>query len=159
MSILLTIYDDLEAMTVTCLGRSNISVTPKAYNLDELPGNVTTAHLPCRLLLPLGQGQGGTPNGEILAGAGIRCNWQITDLFLLEAAAQDMGIATQAPVLMRYVVAYAEALSKKYEFIHGYATFNATLSVNITPGMYEYPAGSNSWFYGVKADITIEETF
>ena len=158
-SILLDIYDDLEAMTVTYLDKSSASATANCFNLDEIPSSVQTAQLPCRILLPVGQGQGGAPNAQVLAGAGIRATWQVTDLFLLEAAARDAGLYVQAPVLMRYVVAYTEAFGKEFQFAHGFSTESKSLSVSAIPGMYEYPAGSGSWFYGVKCDLTIEEIF
>lgn len=158
-SILPTIYNDLEAMTVTYANKSSVNTTPTVYDLDEIPASVQTAQLPCRILLPLGQGQGGSPNVAILRGAGAQAQWVITDLFLLETAARDAGLYVQAPVLIRYVVAYAEALGKQFQFVHGYSTESLTVSASIVPGMYEYPAGSGVWFYGVKCDVTIEEIF
>lgn len=158
-SILIDIYNDLESMAVTYLNKASASTTPTVYDLDEIPASIQTAQLPCRILLPIGQGQGGSPNVEILRGAGVKAQWQITDLFLLEAAARDAGLYVQAPVLMRYVVAYTEALGIKFQFIHGANTNSLTISASVTPGMYEFPSGSGAWFYGVKADITIEEFF
>jgi hypothetical protein len=158
-SILLTIYDDLEAMAVTYADKSSANVTANCFNLDEIPASVSTAQLPCRILLPIGQGQSGTPTATILRGAGVQAQWNITDLFLLETAARDAGIYILAPVLMRYSVAYAEALGKQFQFIHGYSTESLTITSSIVPGMYEYPAGSGTWFYGVKCDITIDEIF
>lgn len=158
-SILLDIYNDLEGMTVSYLNKSGVATIPTVYDLDEIPASVQTAQLPCRILLPIGQGQGGSPNVEILRGAGVKAQWSVTDLFLLEAAARDAGLYVQAPVLMRYVVAFTEALGVKFQFVHGANTNSLTLSASVIPGMYEYPAGSGAWFYGVKADITIEEIF
>lgn len=158
-SILPTIYNDLENMTVTYTDKASASVTPTVYDLDEIPASVQTAHLPCRILLPIGQGQSGTQTATVLRGAGVQANWTITDLFLLDTAARDAGLYVQAPVLMRYVVAYAEALGKQFQFVHGYSTESLTVSASIIPGMYEYPAGSGVWFYGVKCDVTIDELF
>ena len=158
-SILLQIYDDLEAMNVTYLNKSNVSVTANCFNLDEIPASVSTAQLPCRILLPIGQGTGGVSNARILQGAGVIAQWNISDLFLLETAARDAGLYIQAPVLMRYCVAYAEAFGKQWQFIHGWNTESLSLSSSIVPGMYEYPSGSGTWFYGVKCDLTIEEIF
>lgn len=158
-SILLTIYDDLEAMAVTYVNKSAVSTNPNCFNLDEIPASVQTAQLPCRILLPVGQGQSGTPTATILRGAGVNAQWSITDLFLLETAARDAGIYILAPVLMRYCVAYAEALGKQFQFVHGYSTESLTISSSIVPGMYEYPAGSGTWFYGVKCDVVIDEIF
>ena len=158
-SILLTIYDDLEAMSVTYVDKSAASTNPNCFNFDEIPGSVSTAQLPCIILLPIGQGQGGTPTAQILRGAGVTAQWTITDLFLCETAARDQGVYILAPVLMRYVVAYAEALGKQFQFQHGWNVESLTISASIVPGMYEYPAGSGTWFYGVKSDVTIEEIF
>jgi len=158
-SILLSIYDDLEAMAVSYIDKSNAPINPNCFNLDEIPGSVSTAQLPCRILLPIGQGQGGSPTVEILHGAGARAQWNITDLFLLESAARDAGVYVLAPVLMRYVVAYSEALAIVWQFKHGWNVESLSMSVSILPGMYEYPAGSGSLFYGVKCDLTIEEIF
>jgi len=158
-SILLTIYDDLAAMAVTYVDKSAANATPTVYNLSAIPSSVSTAQLPCRILLPIGQGQGGTPTATILRGAGVEAQWIVTDLYLCETAARDAGIYILAPVLMRYVVAYAEALGIQFQFRHGYSTESLTISSSIVPGMYEYPAGSGTWFYGVKCDVTIDEIF
>lgn len=156
-SILLQVYDALEAMTVTYLNRDNVSTTATCYNLEHLPGSVSTALLPCRLLLPLGQGASGSPNLSIEEGAGIRAAWQITDLFLLEAAARGEGLYIHAPVLMRYVVAYADAIAKLWQLVYQSQTMAFTQSVSIIPAMLTYPANTDSVFYGVKVDIQISE--
>jgi hypothetical protein len=158
-SILLNIYDDLEAMTVTYVNKSGGNSTPSVANLDEIPASVATADLPIRILLPIGQGAGGTNNAEILRGAGVKASWTITDLFLLDTAARELGPYIQAPVLLRYVAAYAEALGKQFQFLEGDSTLSLTINASIVPGMYEYPAGGGTWFYGCKSDITIEEIF
>lgn len=158
-SILLTIYDQLESMAVTYVNKDSVGTTPNVFDLNEIPASIETAHLPCRILLPVGQGQSGSPNVEILRSPNVRANWNITDLFLLEAAARDAGLWVQAPVLMKYVVAYAEALALKFQFMSGSSVETFTISASIIPGMYEYPAGSQAWFYGVKCDLQIQEIF
>jgi hypothetical protein len=158
-SILLQIYDDLEAMTVTYTDKSGTPINPNCFNLDEIPASINTAQLPCRILLPVGQGQSGSPNIKILKGAGVSAAWQVTDLFLLETAARDIGIYIQAPVLMHYAVAYAESLGVAFQFKHGWNVESLTISAGVTPGMYEYPSQSGVWFYGVKCDVIIEEIF
>jgi len=158
-SILLEIYNDLEGMACTYVDKSGASTTPNCFDLSEIPSTVSTAQLPCRILLPIGQGKGGSDNVEVLRGAGIKARWNVTDLFLLEASARDMGLYVLAPVLMRYVVAYSEALGKQFQFIDGWNTESLTISAAVVPGMYEYPTGSGSWFYGVKCDVTVEEIF
>jgi len=157
LSILPTIYADVEAMTVTYTDKSGAAVTPKCYGLAAIPASVQTAMLPCRVLLPLGQGRGGSPNIEILRGAGARAAWTFTDLFLLAAAAQDIGLNAQAPSLVSYAGNYAESLSNLFQIKHGASTNSITVTASIALGMYEYPASSGAWWYGCKCDITIEE--
>jgi hypothetical protein len=158
-SVLLSIYDDLEAMAITYLNKDSVSTTANCLNLDEIPSSVETAMLPCRILLPVGQGASGSPNVAIVHGAGVKATWNITDLFLLEAAARDAGLYIQAPVLMRYVVAYSEAMGVAWQFKHGWNVESLSITASVIPGMYEYPSQSGTWFYGVKCDLQIEEIF
>lgn len=153
-SILTQIYNGLEAMNVTYTNKSSQSVTPTVYDLDEIPASVQTAHLPCRILLPLG-----TSTLTVEHGAGINAGWIITDLFLLETAARDAGVYIQAPVLTRYVEAYAEALGKKFQFLYNESTLTLTISASVDMGIFEYPTGSGVYFYGVRNVITVEEIF
>jgi hypothetical protein len=157
-SILPQIYDALDNMTVSYTDRNGATATPTVYDLDELPGSVETAHLPCRLLMPLGQGRSGTPNLVLGPGNMAQAAWQVTDLFLLETMARTEGAYVHAPVLMRYVTAYAAALANKWQILYQWQTEALTSTAAITPGIYEYPAGSGVYFYGVKVDININET-
>lgn len=159
MSILLEIYNQLESMEVAYVDKNVTNATPIVFNLNEIPPSVQTAQLPCRILLPIGQGQGGSANIEIMRSPNVKATWTITDLFLLETGARDLGLHIQAPVLMRYVVAYSTALGLKFQLLSNSSVETFTLSASVVPGMYEYPAGSNVWFYGVKCDLSIEEIF
>jgi hypothetical protein len=158
-SILPQIYDLLDGMSVTYSNRSGASVTATCYDLDELPNSIETAHLPCRLLLPIGQGQSGSPNIVLDNTPMARAEWRVTDLFLLEAVARSEGLAIQAPVLMRYVTAYSDAIAKKWQMQYQWQTEALTLSIAIAPGIYNYPTGSDAYFFGVKADLRISEIF
>ena len=156
-SSLIEVYDLLETMAVTYLDRSNVSTTPHVFNLDEFPGNIQTAILPCRILFPVGWGgQGMTLS--IGPGTEAESTYTITDFFLLETGARGEGLFIQAPVLMRYVKAYADAISLKWQ----YASLNSasqplTVSANIVPAEYNIPQGSDNWYYGVKCNLTISE--
>lgn len=156
LSVINEIYAAIESMAVTYNDKNGNAVTPDIYGLSNIPATVSTAALPLRILLPIGQGQSGSPNVQILRGAGAKTSWHITDLFLLAPAAQDAGLYVHAPILVTYAALYAEALSNKFEFNFA-GTNNVTISASITPGMYEYPSGGGAWFYGIKSDITIEE--
>jgi hypothetical protein len=153
-SILLTLYDDLEAMTVSYSDKDGTTVTANCLNIDERMDSIETAHLPCRLLMSTAQ-----DSGVILKGAGAKMTWNITDLFLLETVARDMGTFVMTPVLKRYEVAYTEALSKLWNIVHGWSTETLTLTLNMQVGKFEYPLGSGALFYGVKCDLSMEEIF
>jgi hypothetical protein len=157
-SILPQVYAALDGMTVTYSGRNAASTTPTVFTLSELPGTVPSAHLPCRLLLPLGQG-GGTPAMEILPGGEITATWTITDLLLMDSAASGEGLYIYAPQLIAYIVAYADAIGKKWQVAYQWQTEAFTTSVTMLPGIYNYPSGSEAQFYGVKVDITVTEIF
>jgi len=72
---------------------------------------------------------------------------------------RDAGKYIQTPVLKRYEVAYAEAIAKKWQLVHGESTETLGLNLSMLAGQFEYPAGSGAWFYGVKCDVSFEEIF
>jgi hypothetical protein len=153
-SILLTLYDDLEAMTVTYTDKSGAASTANCLNIDEKTDSIQTAHLPCRLLTTT------LPDSvTIQRGGNNLATWNITDLFLLETVARDMGTFIQLPVLKRYEVAYSEALAKLWSVVHGWSTETLTLSLTMQAGKWEYPSGSGVYFYGVKCDLVMEELY
>lgn len=158
-SILPQVYDMLDGMTVTYTDKTGTSVTPTCYDLDELPNSIQTAHLPCRLLLPIGQAASGSPNIILDNTPMARGEWQVTDLFLLEAVGRTEGLYIHAPVLMRYVTAYSDAIAKKWQFLYQWQTEALTASLSILPGIYNFPNGSDAFYFGVKADIRISEVF
>jgi hypothetical protein len=151
-STITSVYTVLDGMAVTYLDKDNTSVTATCYSLAESLDSVQTAHLPCRLLfLP-------SFTGSIGPGWMIDGQNTIRDLFLLEAVARTEGSKVCAPVLLRYVVAYRAALAQKWKDISPYwqaETFNN--AVTIAPGKYEFPAGSDVWFYGVMVTLTVDE--
>jgi hypothetical protein len=154
-SLLLTFYDDLEAMAVSYTDKAGASVTATCLNLDEQSDSIQTMHLPCRILTFTQP-----DTAVIMSGAGSTAAWNITDLFLLESAARDLGTYVLKPVLKRYEVAYLEAIQKlptARTLVHGWSTETQPLSVSMRAGKFEYPAQSGVWFYGVQCDIVLEE--
>lgn len=152
-STIVEIYAALDAMAVTYLDASGASVTATSYSLGESLDNVLTSHLPCRLLI--------LPNTTLSLGPGPEetASYVIQDLFLLEAVSQGGGSAVHAPVLLRYIKAYQDAIEKKWQFLSTWQTEALTANVTITPGKYTYPSNSENVFYGVMVSITIEEIF
>jgi len=151
-SLLLTFFDDLEAMSVSFKDKSGATVIANVLNIDEKADSIQTAHLPCRIIT-----QTANDSGEIFKGAGINATWNITDLFLLDTVARDISPAIQMPVLQRYKVAYLDKLFLMWQIVHGYSTETQTLNYTAMTGKFEYPAGSGVYFYGVKFDLTLNE--
>ena len=151
-SLLLTFYDDIEAMTVSYVNKDGGTVTANCLNIDERTDSIQTSHLPCRILSTTHP-----DTGVIMKGAGARATWNITDLFLLDTVARDIGTYIQLPILKRYEVAYVEALEQLWRLVHGWSTETLALNYSMQAGKFEYPAQSGVYFYGVKCDITFEE--
>lgn len=151
MSEITDIYESLAGLSVSL----SDGTTPYAYNLDELPEAVTTAQLPCRLLLPVssnpGEGREGT---HIAIGTAMSIVWQITDLMLWQVSEQGLGLREFAPLLVDYSGKYLDAMRAWGKC----PSDNSTLqNVSITPGMYEWPSGSGRSYAGVLCILQILE--
>lgn len=151
-SILEAVYDRLEAMQVSYTDKAGVSNTPEVYSQETLLDSVT-GQAPCRLILPAS----GSIN--IMAGGENLAAWKISDLFLLEGAAQGDGIHDEIPSLTRYMLAYADAIAKLWQIAYQDSTETRTLAVSIASGKFEYPSQSGAWFWGVRCDLNIEELF
>lgn len=150
MSIISNIYDALAAKEVaTTSGK-----TPTVYNLDELPESITTAHLPCRLLLPIGGNPNEALDGQFIAiGTTVTVNWQVSDLMLWQASEQGLGLREFAPELVDYCGKYVDMMRT---FKCPY-TNSALEAFSVTPGEYEWPRGSGRFYAGVLAQLNIKE--
>lgn len=150
MSVISDIYDALDAVTVT----TTSGTTPTCYDLDELPESITTAILPCRLLLPLGNTPGEGREGQFISiGTTMSIIWQVNDLMLWQASEQGEGLREFAPELVDYCGKYLDAMRS---FRCPY-TGTALQSVNMIPGEYEWPRGSGRYFAGVLCQLNIRE--
>lgn len=151
MSKLIDIYDAIEAKTVT----TTSGKTPTVYNLDALPKSISTAILPCRLLLPIGNESGDGREGKFVAiGTSMTVDWQINDLMLWQSSQQGLGLEEFAPEIMDYCAKYMDMVRT----LKAPTTTDTSLElVSVTPGMYEWPIGSGKWFSGVLCQLTIKE--
>jgi hypothetical protein len=150
MSQITSIYDALEAITVTTTSGS----TPMVYNLSDLPKNADTARLPARLLLPVGNNPGEGREGSFIAiGATMTITWQISDLMLWQATEQGRGLPEFAPELVDYCGEYMDAM-RTFKC----PTSNSALErVTVTPGIYEWPSMSGKYYSGVLCQLEILE--
>jgi hypothetical protein len=150
MSVIRNIYNALEDVTVT----TTSGVTPTAYDLDELKEGITTADLPCRLLLPLGSSPGEGREGQFIAvGTTMAIVWQVNDLMLWQASEQGRGLQEFAPEIVDYCGKYLDAMRT---FRKPYGS-SALESVNMNPGEYEWPTGSGRYYAGVLCQLSIRE--
>jgi hypothetical protein len=148
MSDLIPIYAALAALAVTLDGQP-----VPAYDLDALPASIQTAHLPCRLLLPLStRAEAYAVTPITFAGVKTAVGWRITDLFLYLPAAQGRGLAEAAPALARYQGAYLAALKPSIRLLDGVTVEGCSLA----PGVYAYPDGGPR-FYGVEITLNLRD--
>lgn len=151
MSQITAVYAAIAGMTVTTTGGK----TPTVYNLSSLMNSVETAHLPCRLMLPIGNNPGDGREGQYIAiGTTMTVDWQINDLMLWQTSQQGLGLQEFAPQLIDYCGKYMDAIRS----VGKAPASNCTLtSISLTPGEYNWPAGSDKWFSGVLCQLTIHE--
>lgn len=145
------LYTSLASLQV---GLSDGTV-PRAFGLAELPESITTAHIPCRLLLPVATMPGEGKEGAYIAiGNAMSITWQVTDLMLWQPSEQGLGLREYAPKLVEYSGKYFDAMRNWGRC----PVQNMTLeSVNITPGEYEWARGSGRFFAGVLCLLQIKE--
>jgi len=149
MTTVIDLYAALAEMTVSLDGQP-----VPTFDLDALPAAVQSAHLPCRLLLPLsarGEARAVTP--VTFTGAQTRIAWVVTDLFLLLPAGQGRGLIEAAPVLARYQSTYLDALRAHVPLLTGVTIESATLE----PGIFVYPDGGGASFYGVEVVLSLTD--
>ena len=150
-SAITNIYESLADLEISLTD----GTTPYVYGLDELPESITTAILPCRLLLPVssepGDGRDGT---HIAIGTAMSIIWQITDFMIWQPSEQGLGMREFAPKLIDYCGKYLDAMRAWGKC----PSQNSTLEgVGITPGEYEWPRGSGKLYSGVICRLQIRE--
>lgn len=126
--------------------------TPTAYDIDRLPNALTNAHLPARLLLPLGtDGENRTTTFQTV-GRGIAVSWKLTDLMLFKSLGQGQGLHSVAFDLLDYMRAYINAVKQSRALGTG-----VLVSLNFNAGIFTYPLNTKSVYYGVETTLVINE--
>jgi hypothetical protein len=148
-SVIRGLYSTLASKQVT-IG----SVTPKAYDLDNLPSKVVPAMLPCRLLTPMSPRADARDYSFIALGKLSKLTWHINDLLLWQPEASGTGLYSVAPVLVDYAAAYIEMLRQNRAMSQVQCHI---ISARFTYGVFEWPEQSGQYFDGVSCDIDIEE--
>jgi hypothetical protein len=155
MSQLPAIYAALASAPLTVDG---ISVTARfgATLIDR----AESAHLPARLLLPMGTARLGatvaTPRTfarGVAEGGVLEIDWTITDLLLWRGLAAGVGLQDSAAELVAYTAAYAPLVVGRLRTPRWSVT-----EINFPAiGGVEWPPQSERWFLGVQAQVTIHE--
>lgn len=148
------IYTAFENMTITVS-----SVTPRVYGLTGLPNSIAAADLPARVLLDLANAAEGqsmeffTVNSGIGGGGAQYVDWQMNDLLLWMPEAHGRGVKDVATALIAYCGKYIDTVRNSRNIVSS-ASFTG---LRVSPGVYEYPAGSGQMYWGVMATSTIRE--
>lgn len=130
--------------------------TVRCRGLDNFQTVVNPANLPLRLLLPVGSNANGRNLSIISADhSGRAATWLIPELALLAPMTAGQGLEEYAGLLVDYVVAYEQAiLDRRVDFANeGFLINNMALDT----GLYEWPAESGKWYFGVRANLTVQE--
>lgn len=154
MSQIRALYTALAATSITFTREAGGSVTVTAKDLHQLPNAVQAADAPVRLLLPYSvttQAGGQFATLDTIVAA----TWTVTELLLWKPGQLGTGIADSAADLVRYQGAWLEA-TRALHSMGGLAGVEL-LSVALKPGLYDWPIGSNTWWQGVMASLTILE--
>lgn len=132
-----------------------MGVDVPADDLHQVRNAYERPDLPRRLLLPPGANEGsGVVEFTPLTFSQIQVTWRITDLLLWQAQGQGQGIAEVLPNLTAYIAAYAEMLRS----LKRPTSRTAVTGFSPAADVYEWPAGSNQWYWGVRCVVLVSET-
>lgn len=150
-SAILDIYNHFDALSVTVGG-----VTPRVYDMDELPNRIERAQLPARLLFPVGAPlSSGPTHGRYVTLDSIgRMAWRVRDLCLWRALGQGVGFRTIMPTLIDYSGKYSDALVAQRGILDNQAYIDTW---QIVPTVIEWPDGSGAWYFAVDAVVDVIE--
>ena len=152
MSNIRAIASALAALTVSYTAEAGGTVTPTAYDVQQLPPTVAAANLPVRLI-GTQRGDSSASLNAITAGTGsTRVDHSISELALIELVGlsrmQDEWCDT-----MRYMDALTVALQAARAI---YARSEIT-GASASRSVFEYPNGSGEYFYGCQTIVNITE--
>lgn len=147
---LTAIYTAYEGMSVS-VG----AVTPSVKGLSDRKQSINSADLPVRLML-LASSQRG--RGDGFEWGDINQNfaeitWTVVDLLLWEKFGQGLGMHAHDPDLATYMTNYLQATFD----IGGGSTNYRLQGLEMVPGIYEWPIGSGTFFFGVQSTLFVRE--
>jgi hypothetical protein len=153
MSQVTAIYQHLAGMELTIGDK-----TPAVYSLASLLQKVETAQLPARLLAVTGGRSGGQDGQFQTLRTVLTVRWQLTDLLLYKPEAQGRGLSDVAAQLVAYAGDYLEAVkANRKPLPAGVRSTAQVMAARVTPGVYEWPERSGTWYFGVECVLDIDE--
>ena len=127
------------------LAVTNGTYTVTFYDVDKVKRGYTSADCPALLILP-GDDEAGADFTPLALDSSGYIVWNIACLYLEAPAEEGRGWAQHAEAVATFVENFVQ------ELIDAKALFceNNTTLIGISPrrGVYEYPRGSGSWYYG-----------
>lgn len=131
-------------------------ITPTVFYGDTI--KQSGDNYPMRVILPsdIDMPNRGARFANIGLGTVVVATWNISDLFLLRPIVTGSGLDQVADTLVLYAAAYVNALVGKQGLISG--SRNITVDgFDVQIGGYQFPAGTDRWYYGVEARWTVKE--
>jgi hypothetical protein len=155
-STIRTLFTNLAGLSIVYVNTRGTTLTIEGRDLNKLPPNIVTANLPTRILMPTESwGSEGSSLERISVGTaspGALMTWNVTDLYLHEAVGQDRGLQVLLPDLVLYCGAYVDTMLTSAA--GAFAAGMSLSGLNVAAGIYEYPLGSGTSFFGVECTST-----
>jgi hypothetical protein len=157
MSVLRAVFTALAAKSITVSGSVSYgNVTPRVFDLHELPANPDSARLPARWLLPFAAFPTEARDVHFIAlGTTTQVTWVLSDLLLWRATELGLGMASDSVDLVNYAGLYADMLRTfRQPVVTGRVWVE---SASIAIGIFEYPSQAGRFFYGCSCIPNIAE--
>ncbi len=153
MSVLRTAYTNLAAMAVTVNG-----YTYPCHDLHELKDTYDEVDCKRRILLPWEARGNDGEFGFLTIDRTASVTWRMIDLMLYSTVQLYAGIKDVAPTLVEYAGEYAEVIRGNRTLAKTLTNNLALTGIGIQIGVFDYPLGSQTFYVGVKATLTVKET-
>jgi hypothetical protein len=142
------IFDAIAAVSITVDGTA---LTGRLLADSGTEVNVT----PARIISPLAKKDEGENAVQFTIGNQYTVNWTITDLLLFRPVKDGTGLEYNMPHLVDYMGKYIDAIRANNKL--SFAKHVAITSAKIEVGVYEYPVGSENWYYGCMGTLKVTE--
>jgi hypothetical protein len=139
-----TLIDEIAAWTPT-YDTETITV----WNIDAARVNLEPMQVPRRIL-------GLADDSEfswVALGKRASISWLITDTLYIAPVAELAAFRRHYGDMVRYAASYADAALAD----RGLGTCSHVVAVRFTQGVFAWPEGSDNQYYGVQAEVEVQE--